>query len=289
VPDRIEVRGLRADTIIGLYSWERMVLQEVRIDLELRCDLRAAGASDDVQDTVDYKTLTQTIRERTESSRYLLIETLADDVAECCLADPRVSSARVRISKPHALRHADDVAVVVTRTQEDGSARPPHRVHLGIGSNIEPVENVRRALHALHARFGALRVSPAYRTTPVGCGPSPDFINLVVELRTDLTLPALWAELRGVEKAQGRVRNDDRNEPRTLDLDILLFDDLVTDAEPVPLPDPLIATAPFVLVPLADIAGPMRHPTAGCTIAALRAKLPATVEGVTPFDDEVLF
>ncbi len=289
MPDRIEVRGLRVDTIIGLYSWERMVLQEVRIDLELRCDLRAAGASDDVRDTVDYKTLTQTIRERTESSRYLLIETLAHDVAECCLTDPRVTSARVRLSKPHALRHADDVAVVVTRTQEDGSLRAPHRVYIGVGSNIDPVTNVREALQALHSRFGALRVSPAYRTAPVGCGEAADFINLAVELRTDLELHVLWSELRGVEKAQGRVRSDDRNEPRTLDLDILLFDELVTNEGPVRLPDPLIADAPFVLVPLADIAGPLRHPTANCTIAELRAKLPKTVEGVAPYDAEVLF
>jgi len=287
--DRIEVTGLRADTVIGLYSWERMVLQEVRIDLVLECDLHAAGASDDVSDTVDYKTLTQSIRERTESSRFILIETLADDVAECCLADPRVQKVRVRISKPHALRHADDVAVVVTRTQENRPSRRAHRVYIGVGSNIEPVENTQRALASLHARFGAIRVSPAYRTTAVGCDGADDFLNLAVELRTDLDPRALWAELRAFEKAQGRTRSDDRNQPRTLDLDILLYDDMVTDEEPVPLPDPLIATAPFVLVPLADIAGPVQHPTAKCTIAELRAKLPATVEGVTPFTTEVLY
>jgi 2-amino-4-hydroxy-6-hydroxymethyldihydropteridine diphosphokinase len=289
MPDSIEVRGLRADTIIGLYSWERMVLQEVRIDLDLRCDLRAAGASDDVQDTVDYKSLTTTVRERTETSRYLLIESLADDVAECCLADPRVHSARVRISKPHALRHADDVAVVVVRTQEDRSSRPRHRVFVGVGSNIEPVTNVRQALATLHRSFGALRVSPAYRTAAVGYEGAPDFLNLVVELRTDLDVAALWTQLRAIEKDQGRMRTDDRNEPRTLDLDMLLFDDLVTDEPPVVLPDRLVSTAPFVLIPLADIAGPVMHPTAERTIAELRATLPADVDGVARYDEKVLF
>ena len=106
MPDRIVVEGLRADTVIGVYGWERMVRQELRIDLALHCDLREAGATDDVSRTVDYKKLTEAVRARVESSRYLLIETLACDIAECCLERDRVSRVTVRVNKRGALRFA---------------------------------------------------------------------------------------------------------------------------------------------------------------------------------------
>lgn len=289
MPDRIVVEGLRADTVIGLYGWERMVRQELRIDLVLHCDLRAAGASDQVDRTVDYKTLTQAVRDRVESSRYLLIETLACDIAECCLEKDRVSRVEVRVNKRGALRYADNVAVVVSRSRDEDSGRPPHRAFLGIGSNIEPVQNVRAALAALHEEFGALRVSPVYRTTAVGCEGAPDFLNLAVELRTDRTPDDLRAWLRELESRRGRVRTPDRNAPRTLDVDLLLYDDLVVSDAEHPLPDPLVEAAPFVLVPLADIAAPIVHPTRGVTIGGLRAALPREVPGVTAWEDEVLF
>lgn len=289
MPDRIVVEGLRADTVIGLYGWERMVRQELRIDLVLHCDLREAGASDLVTHTVDYKTLTQDVQERVESSSYLLIETLACDIAECCLSRDRVSRVEVRVNKRGALRFADNVAVVVTRSRNDPTGRPPHRVYVGIGSNIEPIPNVRAALAALHAEFGALRVSPIYRTAAVGCDNSPDFLNLAVELRTARTLSDLRTWIRALEARQGRVRGDNRNAPRTLDVDVLLYDDVIDDDDEHPLPDPLIATAPFVLVPLADIARPMVHPTQGVTIGELRASLPEVVPGVERWEQEVLF
>ena len=289
MPDRIVVEGLRADTVIGLYDWERMVRQELRIDLVLHCDLREAGASDKVAHTVDYKALTQDVQERVESSSYQLIESLACDIAECCLLRDRVDRVEVRVNKRGALRFADNVAVVVARSQGEPTGRPPHRVYLGIGSNIEPVTNVRAALAALHAEFGALRISPIYRTTAVGCDSAPDFLNLAVEIRTARALPDLRTWIRGLEARQGRMRGDDRNAPRTLDVDVLLYDDVIDDDPEHPLPDPLIAGAPFVLIPLADIARSVVHPTRQLPIGELRAALPTRVPGVERWEQEVLF
>ncbi len=289
MPDRIVVEGLRADTVIGLHEWERMVRQELRIDLVLHCDLREAGAGDVVARTVDYKALTERVRERVESSRYHLIETLACDIAECCLTYDRVSRVEVRVNKSGALRFADNVAVAVARARGEPSGRPPHRVYLGVGSNIEPATNVRAALTALHDEFGALRVSPIYRTVAIGCEGAPDFLNLAVEIRTDRTPDELRDWLRSLETRQGRVRTGARNAPRTLDIDVLLYDDLVLAGGDHPLPDPLVESAPFVLVPLADIAAPVVHPVRGVTVGELRAALPQHVEGVAPWSDETLF
>ena len=290
-PDRIFVSGLAVDTVIGLYDWERMVRQSLLLDIELACDLRRAGASDDVGDTVDYKSLTNRIRARVETSRFLLIETLACDVAELCLGDGRVAEATVTVHKRGALRHAQNVGVRVTRRRGETSLRPPHRAFVCVGSNIEPVDNVRRALRALHERFGAIRVSPAYRTRAVGCDDGADFLNLAVELWTDLGPTELWSWLRALEKDHGRVRSDDRNAPRTLDLDLALWDDVVRDdpSDPPVLPDALVDCAPFVLVPLADIAADVPHPVLGRAFGDLRATLPTTIDGVEPWDEDVLF
>ncbi len=289
MPDRIVVEGLRADSVIGLYEWERMIRQELRIDLVLHCDLRAAGASDDVADTVDYKALTNDVRERVETSRYRLIETLACDIAEECLAHSRVARVEVRVNKTGALRNADNVAVGVHRAQGEPSGRPGHRAYLGIGSNIDPVTNVRAALTALQQRFGALRVSPTYRTAAVGCDGADDFLNLAVEIRTDLDPDGVWAWTRELEQRQGRARSAARHAPRTLDIDLLLYDDMVREGDEHPLPDPLVASAPFVLVPLADIAARVVHPVERRTIRELRAMLPLDVPGVALYEDAVVF
>ncbi len=298
--DRIVVTGLAADAVIGVYDWERRVRQRLRLDLELRCDLRSAGATDRLSDTLDYKTLAGRVISRVAASRYQLVESLAADVVETCLEDPRVLAATVTVHKPDALREASDVAVTVERARGDPTGRAPHRAFVGIGSNVDPVLHVRRALQRLHDRFGAIRVSPAYRTTPIGIesdvdgdndgadAPVADFLNLAVELRTDLTPADLVTWLRAVEADAGRVRRGPPPGPRTLDLDLLLYDDLVA-AGPPALPHRLLAEAPFVLVPMADLAPELPHPTAGAALGELRARLPVAVPGVALYTDEVLY
>jgi len=291
MPDRIVISGLAVDTVIGLYAWERLVRQSIQIDLELTCDLHAAGATDRVEDTVDYKTLTNAVRARVSSSRFLLIEALACDVAETCLDDTRVKRARVTVHKLGALRHAQNVAVVVEREQGDERMRPPHRAYIGVGSNVDAVTHVQNALQALHDRFGALRVSPVYRTRAVGSDGAADFLNAAVEIRTSAGPHELRDQLHEIEAQEGRERTSDRNAPRTLDLDLLLYDDLVhsTAEHGHALPDPGIEESAFVLVPLADVARPIVHPVLGVTIGQLRDRLPRTIDGIRHFKDEVLY
>jgi FolB domain-containing protein len=116
--DRIHIRGLLVRCIVGINDDERVNKQDVRLSVTLHADLRGAGASDDIDDTVNYKGIKQRLFKMVEASEYFLIERLADEVARVCLADPRVKRADVVVDKPGALRFAESVAVEITRFQE---------------------------------------------------------------------------------------------------------------------------------------------------------------------------
>jgi len=113
--DRILIEGLRVRCVIGVNEREREAKQEVVIDIALRTDLRAAGRSDDIADTVDYSALTKSVVEHVAGSRFRLLEALAESVADVCLANARVTRVDVRVRKPGALRHADSAGVEITR------------------------------------------------------------------------------------------------------------------------------------------------------------------------------
>ena len=146
-----------------------------------------------------------------------------------------------------------------------------HRAYLSLGSNIEPEHYLRAAIAELRARFGTLIVSPVYRTAAVGFD-GPEFLNLAVGLDTDLDARALDAWLHSLEDRHGRRRDQPRYASRTLDVDIVLFDDAIVDGPGhLRIPRPELREA-FVNVPLADIAPDARDPETGLTIAEIRAR-----------------
>ncbi len=154
------------------------------------------------------------------------------------------------------------------------------RAYIGIGGNLDdPVFQVRRALQALSALPACRRVtqSPLYRTAPVGGPPDqPDYINAVAALDTTLAPEELLAALQGIETAWGRVRTE-RWGPRTLDLDLLLYDRLISNDPRLTLPHPRLHERAFVLYPLHDIApnldipghGPLPELLARCSPLAI--------------------
>lgn len=155
------------------------------------------------------------------------------------------------------------------------------RAWLSLGSNLEPARHLRAALDELAARFGALTVSPVYRTPAVGFD-GPDFLNLAVGLDTGLDPAALDAWLHALEDRHGRRRDVPRFSNRTLDVDIVLYDDLVLRGPGhLEIPRPELAHA-FVLKPLADIAPELRHPVSGKTMAELWAAFPRHAEPLQP-------
>jgi 2-amino-4-hydroxy-6-hydroxymethyldihydropteridine diphosphokinase len=153
-----------------------------------------------------------------------------------------------------------------------------HRAYLSLGSNIEPETHLRAALAELRARFGALLVSPVYRSRAVGFD-GPDFLNLAVGLDTDLDPAALDEWLHALEDRHGRRRDVPRYSSRTLDADIVLFDDLIVDGPGhLRIPRPELGE-PFVLQPLCDIAPGARDPSNRQTIAERLAAL-GSIDGL---------
>lgn len=117
--DKIHIKDLLLRTIIGINDDERRNRQDVLINLVMHADLRPAGASDDIDDAVNYRTITKRIIALVENSQFFLVEKMADEIAKICLEDQRVKRARVRIEKPGALRFARSVGVSIKRSRKD--------------------------------------------------------------------------------------------------------------------------------------------------------------------------
>jgi dihydroneopterin aldolase len=117
--DRIFLRGLTAECIIGFIDWERRVRQTVVVDLELPVDCRRAAATDEVADTVDYKRVAKRVLAYVEASQFKLVETLAHRLALLLLEEFAIEWVRVSVNKPGAIRGSRDVGVVIERSRAD--------------------------------------------------------------------------------------------------------------------------------------------------------------------------
>ena len=117
--DRIFISALTTEAVIGIYDWEREVKQRLEIDLEIWKDLRAAAASDAIEDTLNYKSIAKRVLAFVEASRYRLVEALAGEVARIVLEEFKVERVRVTVHKPGAIRHSRDVGVIVERGAGD--------------------------------------------------------------------------------------------------------------------------------------------------------------------------
>jgi 7,8-dihydroneopterin aldolase/epimerase/oxygenase len=125
--DRVFLRGLTAECIIGFIDWERRVRQTVVIDLELPVDCGRAAVTDEVADTVDYKKVAKRVLAFIEASEFKLVETLAHRLALLLLEEFAIEWVRLQVNKPGAIRNSRDVGVVIERTRADLSTAAAHR------------------------------------------------------------------------------------------------------------------------------------------------------------------
>lgn len=153
-----------------------------------------------------------------------------------------------------------------------------HRVFLSLGSNIKPEDNLRACLQLLREKCTVLAVSPVYETAPVGYTKQANFLNAAVLLETPLTPEQFrLAVIVPIEQALKRVRDPhNKNAPRTIDLDIALWDEESFDfgEKPWHVPDPDVTRFAHVARPLADLAPEAVHPEDGRTLAEIAAALP---------------
>ena len=154
-------------------------------------------------------------------------------------------------------------------------------VYIALGSNLgDRLGNLQASVQALQPSVRILDCSPVYETPPWGYLDQPAFLNQVVKGETDLSPRELLDLLKRVETAMGRQKTI-QNGPRLIDLDFLFYDNLVLDTPQLTIPHPRMAGRGFVLVPLADLAPDLRHPTLGVTMREMLNH--ADQSGITPY------
>ena len=138
-------------------------------------------------------------------------------------------------------------------------------IYLGLGSNVEPELHLQQAVDELRTRFGDVELSPVYRSAAVGFE-GEDFLNLVAGLESGLPAADIQAQIEDIHDLIGRQRGSDKFGPRSIDIDLLLYDDLVIDEPGLKIPRKDVLEYSFVLGPLADLAPDLLHPVTGRAI-----------------------
>lgn len=142
------------------------------------------------------------------------------------------------------------------------------RVYLSLGSNIDAENNLRAGVRDLRNKYGTLQISTVYESTAVGFE-GDNFLNFVVGLDSNDDVQTTQTNMSAIEEAHGRIRGAEKFSSRTLDIDILLYDDLIINEAGLNLPRDEIEKYAFVLQPLAELAPGLTHPVSGKTYIEL--------------------
>jgi dihydroneopterin aldolase/2-amino-4-hydroxy-6-hydroxymethyldihydropteridine diphosphokinase len=253
--DRIDINGLVVTTVVGALPHEREMAQPVRIDLSLHVDLRDAGRTDELGDTANYGDVSQRVADAVRESKDILLERLAERVAEVAVAFDRVEGVEVTVTKirPPIPEQIENTAVRIQRRRADfgQNTRTSHTAIVALGSNLGDREHF---LRLAIGRLGEIEaMSQVFETDPMGPEGQGAYLNMVVIVRTWLDPYGFMRRCQQVEAAALRQRIV-RWGARTLDVDLLFYDDVVIDDPDLIVPHPGIAQRRFVLAPLAEVA-----------------------------------
>ena len=266
--DRINIRNLEVFGRHGVFPEENRLGQKFIINATLYVSTREAGLKDDLTKSVHYGEVSHFMTNYMTEHTFGLIEAAAERMAEALLLRfPLLQQITLEISKTWAPIGLPLEAVSVEIT------RGWHLAYIAVGSNLGDKEAyIRRGVEALSRKEKCVveRVSELIVTKPYGVEEQPDFLNGMIELRTLLFPQELLDVLHQVEQEANRERNM-RWGPRTLDLDIIFYDDCVVDQEKLQIPHPDMENRQFVLKPLAELAPYLRHPLNGKTVKQMLA------------------
>ena len=229
MPDRIEINGLMVTTVVGALPHEREIAQPLRVDLSLVVDLHDAGRSDELGDTVHYGEVTDRVAAVVRENKDVLLERLADRIAEVVVGFDRVEAVELTVTKlrPPIAEHVETTAV-----QHPPDAAPTstsrHARRTGRSSPSAPTSATARATCALavDGLGDIVATSQVFETDPVG-GPDAQgaYLNMVVVVDTSLDPFAFVRRCQRIEAEALRQRIV-RWGPRTLDVDVLFYDDV---------------------------------------------------------------
>jgi dihydroneopterin aldolase / 2-amino-4-hydroxy-6-hydroxymethyldihydropteridine diphosphokinase len=255
--DKIYIKDLEVYGFHGVNQQEKDMGQRFLISLELFLSLGEAGESDDLNKTVSYAQVCVDVEEEFKKEKYDLIEKAAEKLAEFVLINYKlVDRVKVKVTKPWAPigKPLDYVAVEIDRGW--------HTAYIAIGSNMgDRDNNLNSAIELINTPdFNKVtKISNFYDTKPVGYVEQDEFLNGALEIKTLLAPKKLMQFLLEKEQDLKRERII-RWGPRTIDLDILLYDNLITCEEEIIIPHPRMHERLFVLKPLSDIAPYVMHP-----------------------------
>ncbi len=268
--DQIIIHNLEVFCNHGVYKEENVLGQKFLVDVVIYTDNRLAGLSDRLEDSVNYGEVCRLIEEIMKQQNDKLIERVAERIAAGILRKySPIDSVDVEVKKPWApvMRHIDYASVKIHRGR--------HRAYIGLGSNIgNREEYLKQAISAIDSLedVRVCRQASIQETEPYGYLEQAPFLNTVICIETLLEPEELLSELMQIEQEAGRTREIHWG-PRTLDLDILLYDDRILTSPDLVIPHPGIEKRRFVLDPLCEIAPYEVHPLLNKRFITLKEEL----------------
>ena len=264
--DSIRIRNLEVFGHHGVYREENKLGQKFIVCADLYLDTRTAGLSDDIEQSVNYGEVCKLIDKHMREKTFYLIEAAAEDLAKAILLKfDRIERVELEVKKPWAPigLPIEEVSVKIDRKWHDA--------YIGLGSNMgDKWDNINEALKkmSLDDDIKVIEVSTLIETRPYGYEEQDDFLNGAVHITTLYSPSELLKCLSEFENLAGRKREIHWG-PRTLDLDILFYDDIILDTRELTIPHFDMINRDFVLKPLNEIAPWLRHPVLNKTVAQL--------------------
>lgn len=268
--DQIRIDRLKVFAHHGVYPEESAQGQNFYVSAILDVDTREAGLRDELSESVDYGSVSMFIDKFMKKNTFKLLEAVVENLArEILLKYPPVCSVTIKVSKPQAPIPLpfEDVSVTVKRGW--------HTAYIAFGSNLgDREEYIRQGLEMLENEndIYVLRTSEIIETEAYGDVATEAFLNGVIKVKTLLTPYELLRICHEIEKKAGRVRTAHWGN-RTLDLDILFYDEMILEDEYLTIPHIDIKNRDFVLIPMAEIAPGFVHPVYRLTMKDMKENL----------------